>query len=86
MPYLLAGVTDGQVGAMNSGSGDLYESANEAMIGRLNYSYQDRYLLEGQFRYDGLQSLPKDTDGASSLLYQQVGEYQKSLSLNLLRH
>lgn len=59
MPYLLAGVTDGQVGAMNSGSGDLYESANEAMIGRLNYSYQDRYLLEGQFRYDGSSKFAK---------------------------
>lgn len=53
MPYLLAGVTDGQVGAMNSGNNDLYETANEALIGRINYSYADRYLLEGQFRYDG---------------------------------
>lgn len=59
MPYLLAGVTDGQVGAMNSGSGDLYEQANEALIGRLNYSYLDRYLLEGQFRYDGSSKFAK---------------------------
>ena len=59
MPYLLAGVTEGQVGAMNGGNNDLYEQANEAMIGRLNYSYKDRYLLEGQFRYDGSSKFAK---------------------------
>lgn len=59
MPYLLAGVTDGQVGNMNSGSGDLYELANAALIGRVNYSYKDRYLLEGQFRYDGSSKFAK---------------------------
>lgn len=59
MPYLLAGVDEGQVGAMNSGSGDLYELANEAIIGRLNYSFADRYLLEGQFRYDASSKFAK---------------------------
>lgn len=59
MPYLLAGVTEGQAGAMNGGNNDLYEQANEAMIGRLNYSYKDRYLLEGQFRYDGSSKFAK---------------------------
>lgn len=32
---------------------DLYEYAYRSLIGRLNYSFADRYLLEGQFRYDG---------------------------------
>ena len=54
MPYLLAGVTEGQIGAMQTGNNDLYEQANEALIGRVNYSFADRYLLEAQFRYDGV--------------------------------
>lgn len=53
IPYLLVGVVDGQTGGMSSSSSDIYEIANEALIGRLNYAYADRYLLEGQFRYDG---------------------------------
>lgn len=53
MPYLLAGVNEGQVGAMNTGANDLFEQANQAVIGRLNYGYKHRYLIEGQFRYDG---------------------------------
>ena len=32
---------------------DLYEYSYHSLIGRINYSYADRYLLEGQFRYDG---------------------------------
>lgn len=59
MPYLLAGVDEGQVGAMNTGSNDLYEQASEALIGRLNYSYADRYLFEAQFRYDGSSKFAK---------------------------
>ena len=59
MPYLLAGVDEGQVGGMNSGNNDLYEHANEALIGRINYAYNDRYLLEAQFRYDGSSKFAK---------------------------
>ncbi len=59
MPYLLAGVDEGQIGGMNTGSGDLYEQANEALIGRVNYSFADRYLLEAQFRYDGSSKFAK---------------------------
>jgi len=33
--------------------GALYEYAYNSLIGRVNYSYDDRYLFEGQFRYDG---------------------------------
>ena len=32
---------------------DLYEYSYHSLIGRLNYAYADRYLLEAQFRYDG---------------------------------
>ena len=80
MPYLLAGVTEGQIGAMQTGNNDLYEQANEALIGRVNYSFADRYLLEAQFRYDGPASLPRGINGVSSLQYRLGGEYPKNLS------
>ncbi|MDR3366107.1 MAG: TonB-dependent receptor [Prevotellaceae bacterium] len=51
--YLFAGVDEGQMGGMQSGSNDIYELANAAMIGRLNYAYSSRYIAEVQFRYDG---------------------------------
>ncbi len=50
-PYLFNGVEAGQIG--NAKSSDVYEKAYGALIGRLNYAYKDRYLLEAQFRYDG---------------------------------
>ena len=53
MEYLLGGVNEGQLGSMFGGSDDLYEIANSAMFGRINYTYADRYIVEGQFRYDG---------------------------------
>lgn len=53
MDYLLGGVTEGQIGGMQSGHNDIYEYAYNSLIGRLNYSFADRYLVEGQFRYDG---------------------------------
>jgi TonB-linked SusC/RagA family outer membrane protein len=52
-PYLFAGVDENQVSGMQSGQEDIYELANAALIGRVNYSYADRYIAEVQFRYDG---------------------------------
>lgn len=59
IPYLLAGVEDGQVGSMNTGTGDLYDMGNEALIGRINYDFDNRYLVEAQFRYDGSSKFAK---------------------------
>lgn len=59
MPYLFAGTNDNQLGGMYSGMNDIYELANSAMIGRVNYSYADRYLAEVQFRYDGSSKFAK---------------------------
>lgn len=50
-PYLFNGVDDGQIG--NSYPGSIYAANYNAFIGRLNYSFANRYLFEGQFRYDG---------------------------------
>ncbi|MDP4209239.1 MAG: TonB-dependent receptor [Bacteroidota bacterium] len=48
-PYLFNGVDDAQQG----GSSVISDVAYSALIGRVNYSYSDRYLAEFQFRYDG---------------------------------
>jgi TonB-linked SusC/RagA family outer membrane protein len=55
--YLFAGVDEGQVGSMQIGDNDLYELANSALIGRVNYAYGSRYIAEVQFRYDGSSKL-----------------------------
>lgn len=59
MPYLFAGVKDGEEGSMSSDKNNIYEYANNALIGRVNYSYADRYLIEAQFRYDGSSKFAK---------------------------
>lgn len=58
-PYLFVGDDKDQLGGMNSGNSDLYEEANSALIGRINYAYGNRYLLEAQFRYDGSSKFAK---------------------------
>jgi TonB-linked SusC/RagA family outer membrane protein len=50
-PYLYNGVEDSQIG--NSYPSGIYAANYNAFIGRANYNYDDRYLLEAQFRYDG---------------------------------
>ena len=59
LPYLFAGVAEGQLATMNSGSGALYEDANMALAGRGNYSFADKYLAEVLFRYDGSSKFAK---------------------------
>lgn len=39
---------------------DLKESALISYFGRINYSFKDRYLLEGNFRYDGSSRFAKN--------------------------
>ena len=59
VPYLFVGEDTAQQGGMYSGNSDLYEEANSALIGRVNYAYGSRYLLEAQFRYDGSSKFAK---------------------------
>lgn len=56
-PYLFNGTDSNKDSGANSGS--IYEKAYGALIGRLNYAYDDRYLLEAQFRYDGSSQFAK---------------------------
>lgn len=59
MDYLFAGVDEKQIGGMKTGQNDVYELANSALIGRMNYTYGDRYIAEAQFRYDGSSKFAK---------------------------
>ncbi len=56
-PYLFNGVEEGQIA--NSATGGIYSTNYNAFIGRLNYSFAQRYLVEGQFRYDGSSKFAK---------------------------
>jgi TonB-linked SusC/RagA family outer membrane protein len=53
LPYLSTGVSGGMTNGMSSDSDNLYKIANAAALGRLNYTFSDRYIIEGAFRYDG---------------------------------
>lgn len=50
---LLSGVEDGQMTGMSGSLSDYYDEAKQALLGRVNYDYQGRYIAEFQFRYDG---------------------------------
>lgn len=57
--YLFNGVETDQVGGMSNSSADFYDLAYSALIGRLNYTFSDRYIAEFQFRYDGSSKFAK---------------------------
>jgi len=59
MEYLFAGIDENQLGGMQSGLNDIYELTNAAAIGKINYNFADRYMLEAQFRYDGSSKFSK---------------------------
>lgn len=42
-----------QIVGMSNSKDNLYDIAYQSLIGRLNYDYDNRYLIEAQFRYDG---------------------------------
>ena len=56
------------LGEINAGNvttqetqGNLVEYALRSAFGRINYSFDDRYLLEGTIRYDGTSRFPKNS-------------------------
>ena len=54
--YLFAGGTVGQ-----KSDGSATESGRASLIGRLNYAYKSKYLLEATMRYDASSVFPKDS-------------------------
>src|SRR5690606_33809229 len=59
MDYLFGGVDEDQRGGMSSSLSDVYQTANSALVGRANYTFDDRYIAEAQFRYDGSSKFAK---------------------------
>lgn len=55
--YLLYGENEGQIGKMD-GAGD---KTRRAFVGRVNYDYKGRYMIDVSLRYDGSSSFPKDS-------------------------
>jgi len=63
------GISDSQVGYMDAGyyssgarvsdQSGLWQIASKSLVGRLNYDYSGRYLLEAAFRYDGTSKFAK---------------------------
>ncbi|GAB3425528.1 TonB-dependent receptor [Niabella aquatica] len=51
VPYLFAGVSEGQQGGMNAS--DIYEMTGLGLVGAFHYDYEGKYILDYSFRYDG---------------------------------
>lgn len=58
---LIAGGETNQQGYMATGSDDFYDYTNMAFVGRLNYDYLSKYLVEFNFRYEGSSKFPSNS-------------------------
>ncbi len=56
---LFAGNADNQIGNMDPSR--RFEYANESFIGRVNYDFRGKYLVEGAFRVDGSSRFPANS-------------------------
>jgi TonB-linked SusC/RagA family outer membrane protein len=59
LDYLFAGNSLNQQALMSTSDSQLYMTSNNAVIGKVNYTYSEKYLLEGMFRYDGSSKFAK---------------------------
>ena len=57
---LMAGNANNQQTGQGTGSSELYDLANQAIIGRVNYDYKSKYLLEFAFRYESSSKFSDD--------------------------
>ncbi|MDR0422085.1 MAG: TonB-dependent receptor [Proteiniphilum sp.] len=55
--YLFAGDEEDQVGAM----GGVGDNARQSVVGKANYDYKSKYIIDYSFRYDGSSRFPKET-------------------------
>ncbi len=58
IPYLFAGNSENQVGTASANG--ISEYASNGFVGKLNYDYAGKYLLDLNFRYDGSSRFPED--------------------------
>lgn len=56
LPYLYAGDKDKD---MKADGGKISELARKSLVGRVNYDYKGRYMIEASFRYDGSSKFAK---------------------------
>ena len=56
--YLFAGDPTGQIGTQNGDNSQLGDQSSKALVGKLNYDYMGKYLVEFSFRYDGSSKFP----------------------------
>ena len=61
MDKVFAGITTNQEFNQNADQGVLYDNANRAFVGRVNYDYAGKYITEFSFRYEASSLFPKDT-------------------------
>lgn len=61
MNEIFAGIKDGQQINQSTGSGSLYDYANQALVGRFNYDYAGKYIAEFAFRYEGSSRFPENS-------------------------
>lgn len=54
-------LTPGTTGQTFNSNTNTQESSLNSLLGRISYGYNDRYFLEGNFRYDGSSNFPKDS-------------------------
>lgn len=65
-------------------SGGYGETANISYLGRLNYDYQGKYLLEGAFRYNGSYRYAPGSRWGFSRLSVQAGECPRNPLLRII--
>jgi len=59
IPYLFAGNSLNQIGAMDAGG--LIDYARQGLVGKVNYDFKSRYMAEFNFRYDASSRFPKSS-------------------------
>lgn len=61
--FISAAIDQLSVGGSDNqrGSGGASQNAIQGVVGRVNYDYNSKYLLEASFRYDGSANFPKAT-------------------------
>lgn len=58
---IFAGNAENQQFGQSTGNKDLYDRANQALVGRAAYDYQSKYLVEFAFRYEGSSKFPANS-------------------------
>ena len=61
MDIVFAGITSKQYFIQNAVQSVLYDNANRALVGRLNYDYAGKYIAEFAFRHEASSLFPKET-------------------------